>query len=54
MIIAQDGRAGGGEKRKSFWQALSEMPDVGDDFLFERERGLPGRATQQALLENWR
>jgi hypothetical protein len=44
------GRRWPGRKRKSFWQALSEMPDVGDDFLFEPERGLPGRATQQPLF----
>ena len=39
-------------KRKSFWQALSEMPDVGDDSLFERERDLGGRATEQHLFED--
>jgi len=38
------------EKRKSFWQVLSEMPDVGDDALFERDRNLAGRATEQNLL----
>ncbi len=38
------------EKRKSFWQVLSEMPDVGDDSLFERERSLAGRGTEQNLF----
>ena len=38
------------EKRKSFWQVLSEMPDVGDEALFERERNLAGRATEQNLF----
>jgi hypothetical protein len=37
-------------KRKSFWQVLSEMPDVGDDALFDREYGLGGRATEQNLF----
>ena len=40
------------EKPKSFWQVLSEMPEVGDDALFERERALPGRATMQNLFED--
>lgn len=40
------------EKSKSFWQVLSEMPDVGDDALFERERNLTGRATEQNLFED--
>ena len=39
-------------KRKSFWQMLSEMPDVGDDSLFERERNLSGRASEQQLFED--
>lgn len=39
-------------KPKSFWQVLSEMPDVGDDTLFERECELPGRATEQNLFED--
>jgi len=43
-------QADAAEKRKSFWQVLSEMPDVGDDALFERERGLAGRATEQYLF----
>ncbi len=40
------------ELRKTFWQVLGEMPDVGNDSLFERERGLPGRATEQTLFED--
>ncbi len=39
-------------ERKSFWQVLGEMPDVGEDSLFERERGLPGRGTEQTLFED--
>jgi hypothetical protein len=39
-------------KLKSFWQVLGEMPEVGDDSLFERERGLSGRATEQNLFED--
>ena len=39
-------------KPKSFWQVLGEMPEVGDDALFERERALPGRATMQNLFED--
>lgn len=37
---------------KSFWELLSEMPDVGGEGLFERERALPGRATAQTLFED--
>jgi hypothetical protein len=29
---------------------LSEMPDAGEDALFERERELPNRGTEQPLL----
>ena len=39
-------------ERKSFWQVLSEMPDVGGDDLFERERDLPGRGTEQTLFDD--
>lgn len=35
----------GAAKRKTFWQVLGEMPDVGDDSLFERERSRGGRGT---------
>ncbi|MEO5913622.1 MAG: DNA-binding protein [Luteolibacter sp.] len=44
--------ADSGVERKSFWQVLSEMPDVGGDVLFERERNLPGRGTEQTLFED--
>jgi plasmid stability protein len=39
-------------ERKTLWQALSEMPDAGDENLFERERGLPGRGTEHMLFED--
>ena len=39
-------------KRKSFWQVLSEMPDAGGDDLFERERNLPDRGTDQTIFED--
>jgi plasmid stability protein len=39
-------------ERKSFWQVLGEMPDVGGEDLFERERNLPGRGTDQTLFED--
>lgn len=39
-------------EHKSFWQMLGEMPDGGGEGLFERERKLPGRGTEQALFED--
>lgn len=39
-------------ERKSFWQVLGEMPEGGGDELFERERKLPGRATEQPNFED--
>ena len=39
-------------KRKSFWEVLSDMPDFGDESLFERERDLPSRGTEQKLFED--
>jgi len=42
-------QAGG---RKSFWPVIGEMPDFGDDDLFERDRDTPGRATEQPLLDD--
>ena len=42
--------ADGGEKRKSFWQVLGEMPDAGDERLFERDRSLPARGTEENLF----
>jgi len=50
--ILREALRGDAGKRKSFWQVLGEMPDVGHDSLFERERGLPGRATVQKLFED--
>ncbi len=49
-ILREALRADHLEKRKSFWQVLSEMPDVGDDSLFERARSLPSRGTEQHLF----
>jgi len=49
-ILREALQAAGEEKRKSFWQMLSEMPDVGDDSLFERDRSLAGRGTEQNLF----
>ena len=49
-ILREALRADAAGKRKSFWQVLGEMPDVGDDSLFERDRSLAGRATEQNLF----
>lgn len=35
-------QAGG---RKTFWQVIGEMPDLGDDDLSERDRNTPGSQT---------
>jgi len=43
-----------GKKERSFWEHLSSMPDVGDDSIFERDRSLPDRATDQRLFEDER
>ncbi len=51
-ILREVLRPEAGEQRKTFWQMLTEMPDVGDDSLFERERGLPGRGTTHNLFED--
>ena len=40
-----------GEK-PTFREFLMSMPDVGDDSLFERDRSLPVRATEQKLFED--
>ena len=45
-------RGGAEADPKSFWQMLSEMPEVSDDSLFERERELPARATDPTLFED--
>jgi antitoxin FitA len=39
-------------KGKTFWQVLSEIPDVGGDELFEREKNFRGRGTDQSLFED--
>lgn len=31
-------------KKKSFWEAIGEMPAAGDDSIFERSRSTQGRA----------
>ncbi|MCX6866408.1 MAG: DNA-binding protein [Verrucomicrobia bacterium] len=49
-ILREAFQADHAEKRQSFWQMLSEMPDAGEDALFERERELPNRGTEQPLL----
>ena len=36
----------------SFWEHLSNFPDVGDDSIFERDRSLPDRASNQHLFED--
>ncbi len=35
-----------------FWEHLSNFPDVGDDSIFERDRSLPDRASNQRLFED--
>ncbi len=37
-------------EKKSFWEHLSGFPDVGHDSIFERDRSIPGRATDQGLF----
>ena len=39
-------------KERSFWEHLSSFPDVGDDSIFERDRSLPDRASDQHLFDN--
>jgi hypothetical protein len=36
----------------TFWEHLSNFPDVGDDSIFERDRSLPDRASNQRLFED--
>ena len=50
--ILRDALLADAGERKSFWQVLTEMPDVGGDELFKRDRSLPGRATEQTLFED--
>jgi hypothetical protein len=35
-----------------FWEHLSNFPDVGDDSIFERDRSLPDRASNQHLFDD--
>jgi antitoxin FitA len=51
-ILREALRADAVTERKSFWQALGEMPDVGDDSLFEREQDPRGRATESRLFDD--
>jgi antitoxin FitA len=39
-------------ENQSFRDFLMSMPDVGDDSIFERDRSLPARATEQNLFED--
>ena len=36
----------------TFWEHLSNFPDVGSDSIFERDRSLPDRASNQRLFED--
>jgi len=38
--------------KKTFWEALSQMPVTGDDSLFERDRTISSRGTSQELFED--
>ncbi len=40
------------DENQSFRDFLMSMPDVGDDSIFERDRTLPDRATDQNLFED--
>ncbi|MFZ4779528.1 MAG: FitA-like ribbon-helix-helix domain-containing protein [Terrimicrobiaceae bacterium] len=40
------------KKPMSFKEFLLSMPDVGDDSIFERDRSVAGRATEQNLFED--
>jgi hypothetical protein len=35
-----------------FWEHLSNFPDVGDDSIFQRDRSLPDRASNQHLFDD--
>jgi len=47
--ILQEVLAAENEKGR-FWVHLTSLPDVGEDSLFERDRSLPVRATDQGLF----
>ena len=36
---------------KSFWEHLCDFPDGGDDSIFERDRSMPDRASDQGVFE---
>ena len=50
--ILREALAPDGKKAISFKEFLVSMPDVGDDSIFERDRSLVGRATEQKLFED--
>ncbi len=50
-ILREALEGNGADKKKSFWQLLSEIPDVGSDADFERDRSLSSRGTPQNLFE---
>lgn len=50
--ILRDALLANAGEGKSFWHLLSEMPGGGSEDLFERERNLPGRATEQTLFRD--
>jgi antitoxin FitA len=37
-------------KMPSFWEVLTDMPDAGDDSIFERDRSAAGRNAAQGFL----
>jgi antitoxin FitA len=51
-ILREALRSDAVRESRSFWQVLSEMPDGGEDTLFERDRDLAGRGTDQPLFED--
>ncbi len=36
----------------AFWEHLANFPHIGDDSIFERDRSLPDRASNQNLFED--
>lgn len=50
--ILREALGAGGKKPMSFKEFLVSMPDVGGDSIFERDRSLVGRATEQKLFED--
>lgn len=37
--------------KRSFKEVLMDMPDAGEDGIFERDRSLPARSTEQLTFE---